>query len=169
MKNSYDTYRACPQCGLMVPQGTKICNCGYHFLTKRQQVIGRISSLFCHFGPLLLCSLVFVALVCYAGYRLGYTSGQKSMDDELQHQYSIGLAKGTKSGEADAKRNYSFIFEDGYQSALQDAGIREDSLPWLYHGFPGRDSLRQSLAEQSGLSVYRKPFSEHILPEPHLD
>ena len=164
----YDTYISCPSCGSLVPKGTKQCSCGYDLSGPAS----RIGSCLRRFVPILLCLLLIIA-----GTAIGYYAGQKSMDSELEKQYTIGYESGhdagSKSGYSDGYNrgielgservasDFKNYYQDGYYDAMDDIGRISDYTPTY---FDGLGSLHTRLAKSFFLVPNRsKQESTEIL------
>lgn len=155
----YDTCIVCPGCGSLVPKWTKKCECGYD-LSGPAVRLGRLLR---RAVPILLCILLVLA-----GASIGYYSGRKSMDSELEKQYTLGYESGhdagSKSGYSDgynrgvelgterAARDFENYYQDGYYDAMDDIGRISGYTPTYFYGL---GSLHTRLAESFFLSPNR--------------
>ena len=105
----YDTYIACPNCGSLVPKGTKQCECGYDLSGPASRIWRSLRRVV----PILLCILLVIA-----GTAIGYYAGQKSMDSELEFQYNLGYESGHDIGYSDG---YSVGKQVGYDAGYSTA------------------------------------------------
>ena len=161
----YDTYIVCPGCGSLVPKWTKKCECGYDLsgpAVRLGRLLGRAV-------PILLCILLVIASTA-----IGYYSGRKSMDSDLEKQYTLGYESGhdagSKSGYSDgynrgvelgakrAARDFGDCYMDGYRSAMRDVGISSSNdifISRFYTYFDGRSKLHSDLAQKYGVNPVR--------------
>lgn len=155
----YDTYIACPNCGSLVPKGTKQCECGYDLSGPATRIWRSLR----HVVPIMLCFLLIIA-----GTAIGYYAGRKSVESELVNQYNLGYesghAAGSKSGYSDGynrgielgaertARDFQNYYQDGYNDAMDDIGRISSYTPTY---FDGLGSLHTRLAESFFLSPNR--------------
>ena len=83
--------RDCPACGLVNPPTAIMCDCGYDFVNKRRQSVGRES------GPgtfesMYLARLIFVAIVMGIGGIITISRGANEPDEgQMALKLAIGV------------------------------------------------------------------------------
>lgn len=104
----------------------------------------------------------FFVCACLASYWVGRESAGPDLQAQYETGYQAGASEAAAAHASELPEARAESFQDGYRSAMRDAGIapyNPTGMPLLapnsFCDFDGRDALRVDLAKEYGLSPVR--------------
>ena len=104
----------------------------------------------------------FFVCSCLASYWAGRESASPDLQAQYEAGYQAGASEAAETQVSELLEAREESFQDGYRSAMRDAGValyNPTGMPMLapgsFYDFDGRDALRVDLAKEYGLSPVR--------------